>query len=243
MFAQILEHSQPVGETTSLPLESFSDAWADRLADAARYVVLSRLMPVLRHEVAGAMQAPRMLLMVVEKRLQALEPDLQAITKNVASISAQTKQASVTCMAAMDWIASREDIRIDLFSSVDEMTALLAMELSVHALTVVNSIEDTQTTVPQSFIRSVVVGALLAFCDQHPEGGSLQVTFKPANSKSGLSGQLRLQLRSDAAVKLPETKQLAPASRLIDWMDLQAMAQSTNVQMARGEGWLTLDLP
>ena len=37
----------------------------DRLSEAAFYAVLRRMMPVLRHDVAGAMQPLRMLLMVL----------------------------------------------------------------------------------------------------------------------------------------------------------------------------------
>ncbi|MBC7649266.1 MAG: hypothetical protein H7197_09170, partial [Vitreoscilla sp.] len=69
------------------------EALNDRLAEAACYAVLRRLMPVLRHDVAGALQPVRMLLMVLERRMQAAEPDLEAIAKNVTSLSTLTKQA------------------------------------------------------------------------------------------------------------------------------------------------------
>lgn len=220
-----------------------ADYLTERLAEAARYAVLERLMPILRHDVAGAMQAPRMMLMVMQKRLQAPEPDFQAIAQNVATVGTLTQQATLSCMAALAWMAPSEDINIGLSSSVDKAAAWLAMELSGNALVLVNGIEDEAVTAPQTFFRNIFLGALLAFCDQHVGGGNLQVTYKPAAAASGLSGQLQLCLLADAAEKLPVLQNSAPKVRLIGWSDVQAMAQSSGVHMARGDGWLTLQLP
>ena len=220
-----------------------ADYLTQRLAEAARYAVLERLMPILRHDVAGAMQAPRMMLMVMQKRLQAPQPDLQAIAQNVATIGTLTQQATLRCMAALAWMAPSDDINIALRSSVDKAAAWLAMELSGHALVLVNGIQDEAVTAPQTFFRSIFLGALLAFCDQHAGGGNLQITYKPAAAGSGLSGQLQLLLLADTGGKLPVVQGTTPKLRLIGWSDVQAMAQSSGVHMARGDGWLTLQLP
>lgn len=220
-----------------------ADALVPRLAEAAYYAVLNRLLPALRHEVAGAMQAPRMLLMVVQKRLQAAEPDQQVLADNVATISTLTQQASVSCMAALAWIAPGENTPVGLRSSVDKAAALLAMELFNNSLTLVNGIEDDAVTAPQTFFRSIFTGALLAFCDQHGEGGSLQVTFKPAAATSNLTGQLHLHLLPGAGGKSPALQHAALKSRLIVWSDVQAMAQAAGVHMEQGDSWLSLELP
>ena len=214
-----------------------------RFVEAARYAVLSRLLPVLRHDVAGAMQAPRMLLMVMEKRLQAADPDLQAIQENVRSVSTLTKQATASSMTALSWIASSDNTCVDLRSSIDETIALLAMELSMNGLTLANSIEDDAAIAPQSFLRSVFTAALLAFCDQHVGGGTLQVTFRAAAADAQLSGQLHLQLTAAHTGQAPASPELFRKSRLIEWSDVQAIAQSMGATMARGDGWLTVDVP
>ena len=225
------------------PLERSANHLADRLAEAARHAVLERLMPILRHDVAGAMQAPRMMLMVMQKRLQAPEPDLQAIAQNVATVGALTQQATLSCMAALAWIAPGEDINIGLRSGVDKAATWLGIELSSSAMVLVNGIEDEAVTAPQTFFRSIFLGALLAFCDHHAEGGSLRVTFSSADTASGPGGQMQLRLLACATGKMPVMLDAAPKSRPIGWSDVQAMAQSSGVQMARGDGWLTLELP
>jgi len=227
------------GDAASRNLESLND----RLAEAARYAVLNRLIPALHHDVAGAMQPVWMLLMVLERRIQSTDPDLEAIAKNVMSISTLTKQATVDCMSALGWMASSKDTHVSLRNSVDEAIKLLAMESSVNGLALVNGIADDSATAPQVFLRSVVIGALLAFCDQYVAGGTLQVTFDAATADSQQPGKLQLRRVPDATGTSPASLDVVRKYRMIGWPDVQAMANSCGVHMARGDGWLTLDLP
>ena len=214
-----------------------------RLAEAASYAVLRRIAPVLRHDVAGFMQPVGMLMMVLQRRVQMPEPDLQAIAKNVASVSALAKEATTGCMNAMGWMASREDSPVSLRGSVDEAAKLMAMELSASGLEISNAISDDAVTVPQSFFRSVLMGALLAFCDQRTAGSILRISVE-AGAESG-SGDLRLMLHmlpGDAAASAASPA-IERKPRSIDWHDVEAMARSFGARISRGEGWLSLDLP
>lgn len=213
----------------------------DRLAEAACYAVLRRLMPVLRHDVAGAMQPLRMLLMVLERRVKAPEPDLAAITKNVASLSALTKQATADSIGALEWVGPSQDASVSVRSSVDAAIKLLALELSANGLELINGIADDSAMAPESFLRSVLMGALLAFCDQRAAGSTLQITCAAADSHQ--PGQLRLAMLPDDTCKLPASLDIVRKYRPIDWADVEAMAKSFSVKLARGDGWLTLELP
>lgn len=230
-------HLSSLSDTSSTTPDSLND----RLAEAANYAVLRRLMPVLRHDVAGAMQPLRMLLMVLERRVQAPEPDLAAIAKNVTSLSALTKQASVDCTGALEWTGSSQDAKVSLRSSVDDAIKLLALESSANGLELINGIADDSATALESFLRSVLMGALLVFCDQRAAGSTLQVTYAAADSHR--AGQLRLQMLPDDASKLPASLDIVRKYRLIDWPDVDAMAKSFSVKLERGDGWLTLELP
>ena len=217
------------------------EALNDRLAEAACYAVLRRLMPVLRHDVAGALQPVRMLLMVLERRMQAAEPDLEAIAKNVTSLSTLTKQASADCISALEWIGSSQDAKVTLRSSVDEAIKLLSMELSANGLALVNGISDEAVAAPQSFLRSMLMASLLAFCDQSAVTGTLQVTAKAGDSPQ--RSCLYLQMLPDHSDKSPASLDIVRKYRLIDWPDVQAIARSFSVKLERGDGWLTLELP
>ena len=215
----------------------------DRLAEAACYAVLRRLMPVLRHGVAGAMQPIRIVLVVLERRVQAPEPDLQAIAKNVTTASGLAKQASIDCISALEWTGSSNDAHVSVRSGVDEAIKLLAMELSANALTLDNGISDDLVTAPQSFLRTVFMGALLAFCDQSAAAGTLQVTLEAATDPHS-AGRLQVRLVPDDSGK----SRAAPEDmicryRLIEWPDVEAMARPFGVKVAQGDGWQTLELP
>jgi hypothetical protein len=238
MFTSTLGDLSAVCDAASTTPEGLND----RLAEAAFYAVLRRLIPVLRHDVAGAMQPVRMLLMVLERRVQIPEPDLQAITKNVTSASALTKQATANCIDALGWIASSEDPSVSLHSSVNEAIKLLGLELSAHGLELVNGITDDSVSAPQSFLRSVFMGALLAFCDQRSSGTALQVTFEAA-SHSHQGGRLQLRMLLDDTQNPPASLDIVRKYRMIGWADVQAMARSFSVKLERGDGWLTLELP
>jgi len=229
----------PAGDVASMTPEDLNE----RLAEAARHAVLNRLTPVLRHSVAGSMQPVRMMLTVLERRAQATDPDLEALAKMAASIRTLAKQGSSDCMSALGWMASSENIQVSLFSSVDEAVKMLAMELAVNELELVNRVVDDSASAPRDFVRSVFIAAVLAFCDHHAAGGSLQVTFEAAAADSQQPGQLRLRLLPGGTGQPPAFRDSVRECRLIGWPDVRALAQSCGVRMARGDGWLTLDLP
>jgi len=219
------------------------DHLQNRLAEAACYAVLRRIAPVLRHDVAGLMQPVGMLMMVLQRRVQMPEPDLQTIVKNVASVSTLTKEATAGCMNAMGWMASRDDTGVSLRSSLDEAVKLLAMELSASELEITNHISDELIVVPQSFFRSVLMGALLAFCDQRTVGSTLQVSLEAEGGNSNAASRLMLRMLHGHATCLNESAAIDRQSRAIDWADVEAMARSFGAPTTRGEGWLSLDLP
>lgn len=220
-----------------------SEHLQERLAEAASFAVLRRIAPVLRHDVAGFMQPIGMMMMVLLRRVQAPEPDLQEIAKNVASASVLTKDATSRCMNAMDWMASRGDISVGLRRSVDEVTKLLAVEFLTSGLQISNDISNDDVTVPASFFRSVVTGALLAFCDQRTGGSVLQISLESKTEDNQPALGLMLRMQSGKAVYLNELPLIDRSSRSIDWSDVDAMAGSFGIAATRGIGWLGLDLP
>ena len=228
--------------------QSKFDLVPDRLAEAACYAILQRIAPVLRHDVAGFLQPVRMLMMVLQRRVQMPEPDLQAIADNVASANDLTMEAAAGCMNAMGWIGASEDAAVSVSSGVNEAAALLAMELSNHGLEIHNTISDDAVAIPQSFFRTVLVGALLAFCDQRMVGSTLQISMETEGGNTPAANRLMLRMLSgDVADVASAGSSGAPGldrqSRRIDWTDVEAMAGPFGVAVARGEGWLAVGLP
>jgi hypothetical protein len=211
------------------------DHLQNRLAEAASHAVLRRIAPALRHDVAGLMQPIGMLMMVLQRRVQMPEPDLQAIAKNVASVSALTKEATTGCMNAMGWMASREDSGVSLHEGAEEVMRLLTLELSARGLTAVNDIAADTGSAPRSFFRSVFAGAMLAWCDQTSGAGVLHI------SASSQAGDAELKLLFEPTGDAAPTEAVS-AQRPIEWDDVQALAIASGATLSRGEGWLQLRL-
>jgi hypothetical protein len=230
-MSTITPHSAPAANATLVT----PDLLQERLAEAASYAVLRRIAPALRHDVAGFMQPVGMLMMVLQRRVKMPEPDLQAIAKNVASVSALTKEATTGCMNVMGWMASREDARVSLREGADEVVRLLTLELSVRGLTAVNEIAEDIAGAPRSFFRGVWAGALLAWCDQTAGAGVLHITGSSAAGDT----QLKLHFEPGGTAALPES---ARAQRPIGWDDVEAMARVCSATLSRGDGWLRLQL-
>ena len=182
------------------------------------------------------------MLAVLERRVQSTQPDLALITNVLMSLSSLTQQAAHVCNGALGWPDSIEDPRISLRVGVDEAARLLAIEMFESELVLVNGIADDSATALQSTIRSVVVSAVLAFCDQRVAGHTLEVTCPDAAVGSQPAGVLQMRMLAGNPGKSPAFPASMRKPRLIDWADVQAIAESCGVDMARCEGWLTLDL-
>lgn len=224
-------------------LSTAAELLRQRLVEAANYAVLRRIAPALRHDVAGVMQPIGMLMMVLQRRIQMTDPDLAAITKNLASVSALTKEATTGCMNAMGWVVASEGAPVSLHSALNEAIKLLETEFRAAALELINSISDQQASAPQSFFRSLVMAALLAFCDQRTAGARLEVTLEAATGNVNTSQRLMLRMLPGDASRLPASTAANRQSRSIDWQDVEALAGACNATMTRGEGWLMLSLP
>ncbi len=206
-----------------------------RLAEAASYAVLNRIAPALRHDVAGFMQPVGMLVMVLQRRVQMPEPDMQAIVKNVTSVCALAKEASTGCMNVMDWMPAREDASVSLRAGADDVLRLLALELSGRGLSVVNDIAEDNVRVPRRFFRSILASALLAWCDQEPGAGVLRIS----GASDTNDAELKLQFEVDGTALRADT---ASPQRRIGWDDVQALAHASSATFSRGDGWLRLQL-
>jgi hypothetical protein len=207
----------------------------DLQSEAAAYAILCRVGPVLRHEVAGLMQPVRMLMTVLERRANNPETDRVATVDNINTINALTKEASSGCMNAFEWFAPPNHAAMNLRTGVDELKKLLALELSASALTVENAIPYDTAPVPKSFVRMVLIGALLAFSDSQP---------KPSILHIGIEGAaLSLALVANDDLVSVSTTHVTPQARSLDWTDAEALAAAFGLATERGEGWFRIELP
>ncbi|RYX95722.1 MAG: hypothetical protein EOO28_09905 [Comamonadaceae bacterium] len=205
----------------------------DRLAEAARYALLRRLAPALRHNMAGALQPVAMIATMLEKRLQKPAPDFAALAKNSNDINTLSREAAATCMALMTWLAPKDNEKVPAGEGIADAVGLLVTELSFRGFTVVNESTGCTAAVPRSLLRNAFMASLIALTD---EGKS------PANvviSATAESDALVVRI-SLAPTDGEPSGNASHAYRALDWSDVDALVAADNATLVRGDGSVEL---
>ena len=205
-------------------------------AEAARYALLRRLAPSMRHHLVVNLQPIGMIYEVMDRRLRAEQPDLAHVQDSAGKINGFAKAALQSCIDVVSWLAPDDTVGITVEDAVRECTALLATSLSFRGYALRNGVGALPRRVRRSGARSVLAGVLV-HCTDHlpapsdlelsavPEAGAarLTVTSRPTQGDQGFSGE--------------------PNYRKILWEDLQALAAADGVELLRDGESITLRLP
>jgi hypothetical protein len=213
-----------------------SPASPDRMAESAHYAVLCRLAPMLRHDVAGALQPLGMMAALLHKRLQAAAPEMGAVAKSADTLQVLSKEAAATCLGVMGWLAPKGEENVSAQAGAQELLALMETELFLHGLIGANDIPTGESKFSRLFFRAPFAAALLAMCDHSAGAGSVRVGLMELRGVPGLC----LRFASDA---LMPPAQPVQRQRRIGWDDVQALAAAAGVAFAQGENWVALQLP
>jgi hypothetical protein len=200
----------------------------ERLVEAARYALLRRLAPALRHNMAGALQPISMMIAILEKRMQKPEPDMVALGKNGSALNTLAREASLSCMDLMAWLAPLENSSMPLAACIADAVGLVATELSFKGLTLVNEATGIDAEVPIGLVRNVFMAALIALTDNRK--GPADLVFKSVQQ----DGELLLTL------SLVATQGEIPVGGLttyrdLRWDDVMVLAEAESVSLSHND--------
>jgi hypothetical protein len=200
------------------------DLLNERLVEAARYALMRRLAPAIRHDMAGVLQPISMMAAMLEKRIQKPAPDMATLGSNSAAISAMSREAANSCMNLMTWLAPKENKPLPLDAAVADSIALLNTEMSFRGFTLVNETAGLEAELPRSVIRSVFMAALVALTDAAK--GPAKVVL------SASADDARIQLTISLVPTDSEPAMNAPhAYRRLEWDDVVALAEAERVEL------------
>ena len=200
-----------------------------RLAESARYALLRRLAPALRHNMAGALQPLAMMSILLEKRLQNPSPDLSAVVKNSSQLNKASGEAAKACMDVMTWLAPSASDFISITKAIEDATKLVTTELSFKGLTVVNDTADLQAEMSRSLIRNVFMAALMALTDAAMT--PTDVLIQARLDAEALVLTISLQ-PTPGELSNTDTGSIEPPYRKLDWADVRVLAEVESVQLA-----------
>jgi hypothetical protein len=193
-----------------------------RLEEAARYALLRRLTPALRHHMVGALQPLGMLAAMLERRSQATAPDMASIQKKSSEMGQLSREATSSCIDLVNWIAPKTDDSVSLADGVRECLSVLETDLALRGFIVANETGEATAPVRRAVMRNVYAAALLALTDSTPQPAEVLLQ----SSREGAANVVSITLRTRAG----EVMEMGgPSYRAMEWADVQALAEAEGV--------------
>ncbi len=215
------------------------ESTAERLAEAARYALLRRLAPAIRHNMAGGLQPISMIAAMLEKRLQSPSPDLAIIARNAAAMNTLSREAAACCMDLMTWLAPKDNAVVTIKAGVADAIGLITTDLSFRGFTLVNETTEDDTPVLRNTLRNVLMASLITLTDAFEAPANVVLTSKP--EAEGGTTLIDIQLvKSESDVM---TSGSLSAYRQLTWADVEALAQAESVSLAYTDSSAQLRLP
>ena len=201
---------------------------AENPAEAARYALIRRLLPVLRQHMVVNLQPIGLIYEVLERKLGGPEPDLGAIREGLAKINNLARSAVNSCLDVVTWLAPDARATTGVGPGVADCLEMLSGDFQFRGFTVSSEIGDTAFTVLQAAVREVFTAALLAATDGAAGPVDLVLSVQLVPGQALVSIQTRPGRRTGFTTEM--------AYRALSWNDVFALAGAHGVV-------LTLDGP
>jgi hypothetical protein len=206
-------------------------------AEAARYALLRRLAPSMRHHLVVNLQPIGMIYEVMDRRLRAAEPDLAGVHDSAHKINGFARAALNSCLDVVTWLAPEEEVLTGVTDGVRECLGLLTTSLTFRGYAVRNEVPAVPGEVRRSAIRNVLTAAIIHMTDETPSPAELTITAQVGAENAELTLTLR---PTDGEAGFPAE----PSYRRLEWSDLEALAAAESVPLAReGRQRLQLSIP
>jgi hypothetical protein len=199
-------------------------------AEAARYALLRRLAPALRHGMVGKLHPVSLMSETLARRLRAA-PDASNTRDSLEKIHQLARSAIAACAGLVGWLAPEDEAGIALEEAVAECVSLLGTDFSMHGHQLRSELATGQATVSQSAVRNLLCAALIAQVDSFER--PVDMVIRAGQVPGALVVEWADSTRE--ALPLPEV-----TYRRLGWEDVQALAVADCVQCERSAGRILL---
>ena len=201
--------------------------------EAARYSVLRRLAPALRHHMVRPLQPIGLIYGVMHHKLSAAQPDLQSVREEAEKINEFAKAALDECMDMGTWLAPEPGVVTDVESGVRECVGLMATMLHFCGFRLVNDVEELPAQVLHDALRMVLSAALFALTDAMDEPATVTIHAQASPA------EVTLTLQTDP-IGDGQLDRYDDGYRKLVWADVQALALAEHVGLSRQDRQVTL---
>jgi hypothetical protein len=209
-------------------------------AEAARYGVLRRLAPALKHDMVVNLQAVAMMAEVINARLEKGTPSPADFEASISKMNRLARDAVMTCLKVATWISPADDESVRLREGVDECVALLRSSFNFRGCTLANEVPDVDLEVSRVALRHLVVASLLSLADAAGAPSDLVATAEVSPGFAVLT--IRCTPRVEDSAPL-DTMVADPGYRALDWADVQALALAEGIELFRTQEQIVMRIP
>lgn len=210
-------------------------------AEAARYGVLRRLAPALKHDMVVNLQAVAMMAEVLSARLEKGSPSPAEFEGSVSKMNRLARDAVMTCLKVAAWISPSEDESVRLREGVDDCVALLRSSFNFRGCSLANEVPDTEFEVSRVALRHLVAASLLALADGAGTPSDLVVSGELSPGFAVLTIRCTPKVQEDGGA--PDAMASEPNYRALDWSDVQALALAENIELFRTQEQIVMRVP
>jgi len=195
-------------------------------AEAARYALLRRLAPSIRHHLVVNLQPIGMIYEVLDRRLRAPDPNLANLHESAQKINGFARAALDSCLDVVSWLAPDDAAAVTLPEAARECAGLLASSLSFRGYTLRNEVGAVEGQVKRAASRNLLTATLIYATDQLPAPAELVLTVQAEEA----GARLVLAVRQTDGDKGFSNE---PAYRALTWYDVAALANAEDAQATR----------
>jgi hypothetical protein len=206
------------------------------MVEAARYALLRRLAYAMRHHMVVHLQPIGMITEVMERRLQSPTPDLAQVQEGMNKINGFSKAAVQSCLDVVSWLAPEHGALVALDAGVQECVALLRSNFNFRGFTLKDEVGSVPAMVGRAGLRNVLPASLLALTDgaSSPADVVLSAELRPGHAVVSM----KIRANDGSAGFAGD----APY-RLLEWAEVQALAQADGIGLERESGQVRLTVP
>jgi hypothetical protein len=206
-------------------------------AEAARYGVLRRLAPALKHDMVVNLQAISMMAEVLNARLERGSTAATDFQSSISKLNRLARDAVMNCLKVAAWIEPGEDEGVRLAEGIEDCLALLATNFNFRGFLLVKEVPDSDFEVWRVTLRNLLMASLIAMTDA--AAGPCEVRVNAAIQGGFAEISIRLSPRQDEFEALP----FGPSYRQLDWNDVQALATAESVELVRAPDQIVMRMP
>ncbi|MBA2672151.1 hypothetical protein [Ramlibacter sp.] len=197
--------------------------------EAARYALLRRLTLAMRHQLVVHLQPMGLITELLERRLQQPAPPLAQIRDSMDKVHTLSRAAVQACLDVVSWLAPEPGDHVALQDGVRECVDLLRSSFSFRGFALAEHVDAAPQQVSRGALRQVLPAALLALTDRAASPADVILTAEPRGDAVALTLQLR---QSAGEPGFPGNQPY----RLIEWDDVELLAEAEGVRVHRMEG-------